>query len=153
MDMGSGEFVSISGCILLPYKPQGLTNFLRHLLTFGTTLSSTTFIDIIPEQVTYDLVWNGLPELCFDSFDFEYLNRFVLSDVDISFGTIPARLQVQFSDDLSYQINLHFNSEIVAQEKTKIHWSHNIEKIALEFFALLTPVYGCMGIERTACGV
>ena len=138
---------------MLPYDSQRITQFLRHLTSADAILGSSTYIDVCPEEVNFGLVWEGVPEVSFTQFDYDYLEEYVLCDVDVRFDSVDARLQVHFVDELSYQVNLHFNCDIVIHTETKDYWSDKIEKIAMVFFKELNPIYGCVGIERTACGI
>ncbi|MEZ2658779.1 hypothetical protein ACBP89_11915, partial [Aneurinibacillus aneurinilyticus] len=105
----------------------------------------------------YNLVWEGIEDFS-TSFSMDLLNQFVLSTLELRFNSgTPARLQVMFLDELSYEVSLIFNYTQLIDEEHDIRIRTTrlefIERVALVCFEKLLPLYGTYGVERSVEGI
>jgi len=157
MQIGNGEYLIISSCIKSPYDSSKINELIQEIKAMDATFGHVNLLNINPKKVNYNLVWEGIDDIS-TSFSKDLLNQFVLSTLELRFNNdIPARLQVMFLDDLSYEVSLIFNYSQLIEEEHDIHVRTKrlefIEKIALVCFEKLLPLYGTYGVERGVDGI
>ena len=155
MDLGSGEYLIISTCLKSPYNYKNIYSFLSELGRDKIKFKEACFLEILPHEANYDLIWNGeVNELNMEVFSKDKLENHFLSSVGIVFyENILARLQVSFLDETSYEVSLVFNyTQLISEELLKENRINNatlVENVALIMFEKLTPVYGMIGVEKS----
>lgn len=152
MQLGNGEYLIISSCIKGPYDSSKINGLIEEIKAMDATLGVVNLLNIHPKKVNYHLVWEGIDDFS-TSFSMDLLNQCVLSTLELRFNNgIPARLQVMFLDELSYEVSLIFNYTQLIDEENDNHVRtmrlEFIEKIALVCFEKLNPLYGTYGVER-----
>lgn len=154
MNLGSGEYLMISTSLRSPYKVDGIITFLTEItMNYSVKYKEMTLLKIAPDLVNYEVVWEGVEDTTVD-FSFDLLNDYVFSSLDLLFeNLIPARINVMFLDEKSYEVSISFNfTELLEEEKDeklKKERCDFIEKIALILFRCLGPIYGVLGVERS----
>lgn len=157
MQIGHGEYLIISSCIKSPYDSSKINGLIQEIKDVGAAFGHVNLLNISPEKVDYNLVWEGIEDFS-SSFSMDLLNQFVLSTLELSFNNgIPARLQIMFLDELSYEVSLIFNySKLIDEEHDiQVRTKHLefIENFALNCFEKLLPLYGTYGVERGVEGI
>ncbi|MCA1321966.1 hypothetical protein LC085_18895 [Bacillus tianshenii] len=157
MQIGNGEYLIISTCIKGPYQSSNIIRLIQEIKAMDATIGCLNVLNVNPKMVNYNLVWEGIEGFS-TPFSNDLLNQFVLSSLEISFNNdIPARLQVMFLDELSYEVSLIFNYSQLFEEKNNIQerreYLEFIEKIAIVCFDILHPLYGTYGVERSVEGL
>jgi hypothetical protein len=157
MQIGQGEYLIISSCIKSPYDSSKINWLIQEIESINATFGNMNLLKINPKKVNYNLVWEGVEDFT-TSFSLDLLDQFVLSTLELRFNNgIPARLQVMFLDELSYDVSLIFNYTQLIDEETDIHSRTKrlefIEKIVLVCFEQLLPLYGTYGVERSVEGI
>lgn len=152
MQLGNGEYLIISSCIKSPYDSSKINGLIQEIKAMDATFGVVNLLNINPKKVDYNLVWEGIDDFS-TSFSMDFLNQYVLSTLELRFNNgIPARLQVMFLDELSYEVSLIFNYTQLIDEENDNHVRtmrlEFIEKVALFCFEKLNPLYGTYGVER-----
>jgi|GEM_PF-1811995 len=152
MQLGNGEYLIISSCIKAPYDSSKINGLIEEIKAMHAIFGVVNLLNIHPKKVNYHLVWEGIDDFS-TSFSLDLLNQCVLSTLELRFNNgIPARLQVMFLDELSYEVSLIFNYTQLIDEENDNHVRtmrlEFIEKMALVCFEKLNPLYGTYGVER-----
>ena len=155
--LGHGEYLIISSCLKQPYNYLSLVSLFKQIVKYEADFLHMNLLDVKPEQANYNLIWEGVGEFTKGNFDYDELSKYVLSSVDILFkGKIPSRLQVQFCDELSYEVSLIFNYTDLIEEAVPNKANENcefVEKLGLDLFYSLHPLYGLIAVEQSICGI
>lgn len=159
MFLGVGEYIIISSCVKGHYNNKGLIFYISCLSKYGADIKEANLLKVLPAKVRYDLIWNDeVDSLTVSSLSEEDLKNYTMSSCDIMFnGRIPARLQVNFLDDMSYEVSLLFNysaliDEEVSPDKTKTN-AELVETLGIDLFREIKPIYGMISVERSVCGM
>lgn len=157
MLIGNGEYLIISSCLKNPYDCNKIVGLIEEFRRIGATFGQANLLKINPEKVDYNIVWEGIEDFS-AHLSIGLLHQYVLSTLELKFNNgIPARLQVMFVDELSYEVSLIFNyTQLIDEEReTNLRTTRLgfIESIALVVFEILVPLYGTFGVERSIEGI
>ncbi|MFS0837397.1 hypothetical protein [Paenibacillus sp. 1P03SA] len=157
MDLGSGEYVIISSCLKSPYDLEKIKKLITNLMSFSVDFDETCYLKTSPSTVSFNEVWEGVEDFT-AGFSYDLVSVNVLSSVDMIFlKEIPARLNIMFLDEESYEVSLSLNySELIEEEidcSQKKRKCDFLERLALTLFESLNPIYGMLGIESSVVGL
>lgn len=125
-------------------------------MSFSVDFHETCYLKSSPSTESYNEVWEGVEDFT-TSFSCDLLSANVLSSVYMIFeDEIPARLNIMFLDEDSYEVSLSFNyTELIEEENDSLQRKRKcdfIEHLALTLFESLSPIYGVVGIESNVVG-
>ncbi|MBA4495504.1 hypothetical protein ACFO25_19520 [Paenactinomyces guangxiensis] len=158
MNLRAGEYLIVSSCIKVPYTVKNLISLISKLQLFDVQFGGANFLNIAPEEANFEMLWNGVDEVALDTFTIEDLECYFLSSLEIRFNDdIHARLDINFLDEYSYEVSIIFNyTELIAEESSfekTLERSKFVEDVGIVLFEEMDPLYGCIGVERSVCGI
>jgi hypothetical protein len=105
MGLGHGEYLTISSCMLTPFKVERVKQLIERLRDFDTEFTKATFLNIPPDLVSYEVLWEGVDETELSSWSIRSLDRYFLSRLDMRIQQkVPAVMRVNFLDNTSYEV-------------------------------------------------
>jgi hypothetical protein len=159
MNLGEGEYIIVSTCLKGPYNYKNIESFINSLNALGAICVDADFIKINPNKANYDILWNSeLETFTLDKFNLNELESNLLSSVNIILkDKIKTRLQINFLDELSYEVCLLFNyTELVEELNSEERIIENlrvVEELGLILFRDVNPIYGFIAIENNVNGL
>ncbi|MBD1373705.1 hypothetical protein IC620_15270 [Hazenella sp. IB182357] len=157
MSLGNGYYLCVSTCNTGIYNVERLEALITKLKTFGVNYESAHFLEIRPEESTYERLWDGVDERSDHIFSIDKLRKFFLSSLDLRLNNVLMRLVITFLDEVSYEVSLIMNySELFESEPSSprsVEIATRIEGLGLFLFEELDPIYGYIGIERGVYGI